>query len=537
VRRRFVVWLFGLAVLCAQSSTVGQSALTKQASDESIPSLMSQAELGELGDPLFLLVLKNRPQEARFDEVEKLIMGPSGERNLFVVDERLQSATRGERRRAVTAFKGSNQGIRLDPNVALSTMFNDRGFVPAFIEAWGWDDGRSRYNYYKLDGDPPSWKFRGSSVGADQLEAAQRRGTCLACHINGGPVMKELPFPWNNWHSFRNSVNYLAPTAADHWQIAESPRFRDLRGAEAFETVFILPSIRQFNGRRLTAASRALGSGEQEVTDGPRTLRSLFRTTEYNIISAGQFSGLHPIPSPGAGPPDPVVIPDTFFVNANLLAGGGIPQYEGLGIPEARQFANLLQFQPAEYKAVVAKLNTSIGGLAGDTNFAWFVPEASHVDNQMVDLLVRRGVVTREFVAAALAVDVENPVFSGTRARLLAVIPAGFRFKPLNPGDVPAAHPDQLTRDVIARLKALSPPTESPEGEFLALLEQSSPVDTLRSKVIAYSDRVRARLADSQQRQGEIERLYRLMLQRRDEAVAHNPALVESSFLFPRGTP
>lgn len=537
MRRRFFVWLSGLAVLCTQSLTVGQSTLTKQASEGSTPSLMSQAELGELGDPLFLLVLKNQPQEARLDEIEKLIMGPSGERNLFVVDERLQSATRGETRRAVTAFKGSNQGIRLDPNVALSTIFDDRGFAPAFIEAWGWDDGRSRYNYYKLDGNPPTWKFRGSSVGADQLDAAQRRGTCLACHINGGPVMKELPFPWNNWHSFRNSVNYLSPAAADHWSLAESPRFRDLRGAEAFETAFILPSIRQFNGRRLTAASRAAASGEQEVTDGPRTLRSLFRTSEYNIISAGQFSGLHPIPALGAGPPDPIVVPDTFFLNANLLAGGGIPQYEGLGIPEARQFASVLQLQPPEYSAVVAKLKTSIGGLTGDTNFAWFVPEASHVDNQMVDLLLRRGVVTREFAAAAMAVDVENPVFSVARERLLAVIPAGFRFKPLNPGDIPAAHPDQLTRDVIVRLKGLSPPAASPEAEFLTFLEQSNPVDALRSKVTTYLDRVRARLADPQQRQGEIERLYRLMLQRRSEAAAHNPALIESPFLFPSGKP
>lgn len=511
----------------------GQGGLRKQLTDGSAPQPMSATELAELTDPMFVLVLKDHSDEVRLDEIERLIAGQNGKRNLFVIDERLQSSTQGESRRAVIAFTGTNEGQRLDPNVALSVNFNHQAFSAGFVEAWGWDDNRSRYNYYKLDGNPPAWKFRGNSDGADRLTDSQRAGTCLACHINGAPVMKELPFPWNNWHSFRNEAPYLSATAAGRWPIADSSRFKDVRGAELLETSLILPSIRQFNGRRATAAVQTASAVQNEVLDGPRLLKPLFQTTEYNIISAGQFSGLHPLPKPGAGPPEAITVPDTFFLNANILAGGGIPQYEGLGVPEAREFAKLLRIQPAEYRALVTEHKTRIGGESGDTNFAWFVPEASHVDNQMIDILIQRGVITREFAAAVLAVDLETPVFSASRARLLATIPQRFQFRPRTPGDVPASHPDQLTEAVISRLKSGNPTAGTAEAEFLTLLQNPDPLSELRRKTTTYVTRTKGRLSDAQERKAELARLYKLMLQRRKDAERAIPALVESPWLFP----
>lgn len=541
MRRAAAVVIVWLALTAGQVFTPAQTALLQQRSDGAAPQAMSAEELDALGDPLFRLVLKDHPQEVRLDEIERLIMGASGRRHLFVVDEHLQDPAPGGSRRAVFVYKGSTQGIRLDPNVALSAAFDSARFAEGVIEAWGWDDRRSRYNYYKLDGTPATWKFRGSSVGADQLTPAQRRGTCMTCHVNGGPVMKELPIPWNNWHSSRNQADYLLSTSPGRWPIAGTPRFRDLKGAEGFESDFVMPSIRQFNGRRLTSLiTPGAAAGQSEVTDGPRALRPLFRTVEYNIISAGQFSGLHPLPAPvaaGAAPTEAVAVPDTFFLNANLLGGGGFTQYKGLGIPEARLFSSLLLVQPAEYRGLVSRAGTTLGGRTGDTHFAWFVPEPSHIDNHFVDLLIAQGVITREFAAAALAVDLETPAFSDARDALRAVIPARFTFKPLNAGDVPAAHPDALTLDVIARLRALTPAAGSPEAQFLALLENPDPVGVLRATVTAYMERVRARLADPAQRQGELDRLYRLMLARAKTASDTNPALVESDMLFAAGPP
>ena len=531
--RRSVVAV-GVGLVLAASSPSGQTSIRKQADDDASSQAMSQAELDELGDPMFLLVLKDHAQEVGLDAIEPFILGQSGKRNLFVVDERLQDPATTGSRRAVLTYTGTTGNVRLDPNIALSVTFGNQGIAAGFIEAWGWDNSRSRYNYYKLDGTPATWKFRGSSDGADQLTGPHRAGTCMRCHINGAPVMKELPIPWNNWHSFKNLVTYLTPTGSNHWKVAESSRFADLRGAELLETNFILPSIRQFNGRRVAAGHRATATTAQEVIDGRRMLRSVFETTEYNIGSAQQSSGLHPIPKPGTGPAQDVVASDTFFLNANLFAGGGIPQYEGLGIPEAREFGSLLRLKPAEYRTVVNKFKTTLGTTPGDTNFGWFVPEPSHVDSQMVDLLIRRGVITREFAASALAVDLETPVFSKARAGLLAAVPDQFRFQPLNPGDVPAAHPDELTRTVIERLTAMKPAPGTPAADLLALLQNPAPIDAVRSRVTAYLNRVRTRLSGAQ-RQAEIDRLYGLVFQRRRDAVAEIPAIVESPLLFPGG--
>src|SRR5262249_55446518 len=160
--------------------------------------------------------------------------------------------------------------------------------------------------------------------------------------------------PWNNWHSAQSLRPYLAPTGQNHWPIAEGPDLENLKGAEALETDFILPSIKQFNSRRIdrmirqnpTGTPMTFQGGLQEITDGPRLLRPLFETTEYNLISSSALSGLHPIPTPGTGPIAPIPVPDTFFLNANVMAGGGKEQYQGLGVTEARQFGTLLTVTP-----------------------------------------------------------------------------------------------------------------------------------------------------------------------------------------------
>jgi len=516
------------AVLAAGALLAHGQALKQQLSETAIPRGMTTAELSVLNDPLFRLVLKTKPNEARFDEVVRLIKGAAGTEQVFVVDERIVDSARQEAiRRVVVGFKGNNQGV-LDTNVMLSAALTPDSVRPGFIEGWGWDDARGRYNYYRLDkkGGALSWKFRGSSLDADNLTAAQRDGTCMACHLNGGPVMKELPIPWNNWFSFRSQPEYLTTGGANHWPIAEGPHLAVLLGAEDLEISFILPALRQFNGRRIQRLIKSNSpggapittAGKQQITDGKRALRPLFETTEYNITSSSNFSGLHPLGDTGTGPPEDIIVPDTYFLNANLMAGGGVPGYSGIDVPRARSFGSLLVLTPAEYSGLIAAAGIKLGGKPGDNNFAWFVPDTSHSDNHMVDRLIARGVVTKQFVAAALAVDIENPVFSVKRAGLLKFIPATFRFKPRVDESVPAAHPDELTTTVIAALQATSPTAGSAEADFLALLKDSDPVKQLRLRVEKYLTREQAALQDAATRQAEIKRLFDIVIVRRKEA-------------------
>ncbi len=458
---------------------------------------------------------------------------------MFVVDENIARPDRMQSRRAVLDFLGRHvpTNIVLDGNVMLSVFFNSESFPDSTseIEVWGWDAERGRYNYYKLDsrGTPdkkPAWKFRGSSVDADLLNADERNDTCLQCHINGAPIMKELLFPWNNWRSFKFTADYLKT----NWPVGKSQRLQQLSGAEDLETT-LLASIRQFNTRRLNAALARRpdngdvmtnSSGNARMVDGVRMLKHLFVTTEVNLISSGQLSGLHPLePKPSGRPDNPVDIPDSFFLNANLLAGGGITAYSGLGIAEARGFRDILRAGPADYASLVRdpKIGLKLAGQSGDANFAWFVPEPSHADNSMVDEMMRRGVVSAEFVAAVLAIDVEQPVFSAARERLLKFVPKEFNF-PTSPGA--RTQPDDLTRQTIDRLRAAGPPSGSVEADFLGLLESKNSVDQLRDRVTKYRARVTERLKDAATKDDELRRLF-------IRATAVRRAMVEHPLLGP----
>jgi len=514
------------SAVLAQPSTV---LLLKQERRGMPAQNLSAAELSSLGDPFFNLVLKNKASETLLSEIERLVQPDASKRHTFVVDEDIADHRRGQSRRVVLSFSGSNGPEVLDTNVMLSVVFSKQSFPDRQeIEAWGWDNHRGRYNYYKLDtaGTPDnrmSWKFRGSSDDADLLSPSDRAGTCLACHINGAPIMKELLFPWNNWNSFASQATYLtsAAPAAVQWPVAKDAHLQRLRGAEELETA-LLAAITQFNTRRINISllrEDATGniavdaSGKSRVKEGRRLLRSLFESTEYNIISARQKSGLHG--SGGTGPGQAVTIPASFFLNAPVISGGGPASFVGLGITRASDFGKV-SLAASEYVAAVKSSGVRLGGIPGDADFAWFTPEPSHVDNDMVDRLLRRGIVSPQFVAAALSIDLENPIFSSERALLLRFVPNEFEFSPTS-----KSHPDDLTTKVVAAITAVKPAAGSPESRFLEALQSSDPMKLLADLVDAYHTRVSSRLSNQQTRQAEIDRLFGILTERRRLALRH----------------
>jgi len=370
-----------------------------------------------------------------------------------------------------------------------------------------------------------TWKFRGSSNGADQLTAFDRKGTCLACHINGAPIMKELLLPWNNWHSFMSGPSYLLRTTpvGQRWPVVVNNQFDHLTSAQNLE-VSILAAIRQFNTRRINTSLKredATGNietaidGRQTIIEGKRLLRHLFETTEINIISATELSAFHPL-----GPPVTThgrfQIPSSFFLNSNLIGGGGFTGYNGIGLEKAREFSTIAKasIKGSEYKDAVARLGLKILGRAGDANFAWLVPEPSHIDNHMVDQLIDRGIVPGQFVAAVQAIDLRNPVLSDDRATILKYIPDRFSFKPISTDerlsfDHFALH--ELTKLVIAAIEADGGDADPPAREFLGLLktidETSAPIMVLEERVANYIEDVKIALnnGDSEARKKEVD--------------------------------
>jgi hypothetical protein len=472
-----------LAVVLAGFATAGFPCFSQsaevffQAIEGATARQLTIEEKARLQDPLFKLVLAPRPDATKLIDIEGLILGTNPpdpmRRRIFVVDEEIKDPRQPQARRAVIDFLGTNGGIQLDGRIMLSIFFTSAAVPEApDIEAWAFDEQNGVFNYYKLDRQGQttpalSWKFRASSDRADSLPltASDRAGTCLRCHTSGVPVMKELALPWNNWQSGQSPNDYLTRSgpAADRWPVANDSHFSKLVDAYSLEST-IETTIRSFAIRKFDKFVQ-LGDRDLNVQNAKAVLRPLFDTTEINFTSARQLSGLHPL-SPGVqtGPDQPIVPPNGFFLMSGILTS--------LGVADAAGFNSIAVIQPAEYKGLVAgaglKITRNSGAsFPGDANFAWFTPEPGFAATNWIDMLVQRKVLSPAFVAAALALDIEMPIFSERRKTLLDFIPDTFT---VTPGD---AHPDRLTRDVIQRLQDANPPSGSAAREFLDLLTQS----------------------------------------------------------------
>lgn len=548
------------------STVASAQGLRFQATDDSAPVPLTPQQLARLGDPLLRLVIRDHPGAVRLSEIEALIQPDPARRQTFVVSERIHERGGPRSARSVRAFTGQGpDGIDVNGKVFLSLFFQpgtDRFREAGPVEALAWDSERGVYNYYKLDQSPGesnlTWRFRGSSLDADQLSESERAGTCFACHINGAPVMKELLLPWNNWRAFTNEIIGLtAPIDSLRWPIAHrssgDPRItQQLDDAFRLELIGIA-AIERFNQTRLEPMKSAPdANGRITIASAERALRPLFEATEFNLISAREKSGLHPIGDNATGQPGvPVCMPNSFFVNANLIAGmNGI---SGLQIPEALQFQqapstsecgqNPLAIQSEEYRRLLERSGQSLAGVRpGDVEFAWFVPEPSFVDNDWVDLLMSEGVISAQFVAAALAVDLANPIFSDQRASLLDFLPQSITYQPLDLADPLTAgrHPDALTQAVIANLEAQQPEPASAAADWLRLLEIDDPVAELRQRVMALRSDLVAKLDPAtvtpQARFAELTRLHDVARQRRGIVEEEPPLknLVESPVLLPK---
>ncbi len=470
--------------------------------------VMSDADRAKLKDPLFQFVLKDHADAKTLADIKKFLK--PDQQSVSVVDEHIvDTATKvgnspAERRSVITM---RNKDFA-DGDVMFSMEFTPDQFQsPNFIEAMGWDENSGSFNYYKLDKrqDEPAatWKFRGNSKDADLLSATSRQGTCMQCHINGAPVMKELDLPWNNWESFSAPTPYLR-SGNGSWPIvnaANSP-LKDLRGAETLENP-IMSAITRFNERQI---DRLKSSDGKTIVDAKRLLKPLFVTTEFNLISSDTVSALHPFSPASNRPTSGLGVPTSFFINRKIL--------NLLGVSTDFSFAEL---SGQDYDHLVRQTKTTLNGKQpGDTHFAWSVPEASFIDTDWVRQLDENKIVPRPFTLAALAIDLETPILSADRAKLWSdkILPAQFTIGPSG----------NLIPQVVKNLTALNPAAGTPEAKFLQLLQKPETVAaTVQKMVDQYSSResklltVQAKPAD---KSNEWIRLYKLALKRREAVLA-----------------
>jgi hypothetical protein len=221
--------------------------------------------------------------------------------------------------------------------------------------------------------------------------------------------MKELPRPWNNWHSELVSISPLVVPV----NVANEQFFQQRKSAALLEDL-IKGGFQNYYTNWLRARFERDGS-EIRLTDVDQMLRRLTTNTTVNFRSTQ-------IPSDGTktSPPNRDIdgIPNDFFLWDSILN-------TLLGVDYT---IPLVQFQRADYDSYLSqhkfRLVQQFGSgpivyeQQGSTYFAFFVPVPALEDQYVLTQLRSAQILPDKFIASVLMVDFQNPVFSAKRATL-----------------------------------------------------------------------------------------------------------------------
>lgn len=341
----------------------------------------------------------------------------------------------------------------------LGAADNTLQVLSGFVEIIAWDRTKQVYNFWELIGT--NWHYRGDSNdvltnierintgGADQTFNFVRKSPtdgqpvlrCSGCHTLGGPVMKELEPPHNDWWKVGRKFD-LGPFKL---RAGDSPTDPAHVAARLFDETKEAADADNLSAQvkrgvnRLLAARGKQGGGGQNLR---QLLRPLFTTVEMNLVSDRA-----PFKERQASN-EAVEVPQDFFVDARL-AGKRQPVPVKVSLYKGALREAESRFAPGETPGLQ------------ETHHAFLVPARSHIDNQVIDALISQGTLDEELVADVLAVDFTTPVFSPARAALLRHVPEK------------AQTADDLRRQLIAALKN-APPADRAAQELLANLTDPS---------------------------------------------------------------
>ncbi|MGQ3887887.1 hypothetical protein ACQUW5_02500 [Legionella sp. CNM-1927-20] len=307
------------------------------------------------------------------------------------------------------------------------------------IEAIAWDYEKKLFNFYELRGDgrKGQWFYRGNSLDifADnkQLHLQSdpihpqfgQRLRCSGCHGQGGPIMKEIDKPYNDWWTQSRPLDFggIAPP---------TKLYTSLQACSAQSCTYLYaPSLRslapclKLSGRRyrkpddnlstilisLVSAEKLAHNvkiGMNKLTQNSpyhhltwqEQLRPLFCPVEINFISDNLPNELGQAT---------ITIPSHFFIDSRLL-----PVTKNSFITVSRH-----HYQAAVTKALSHFPETN----QTDADHAWLAPVKALSDQLAIQVLVDKDLVTDKFISDVLAIDITNPAFSNKRCALLRYLP------------------------------------------------------------------------------------------------------------------
>lgn len=289
------------------------------------------------------------------------------------------------------------------PDLLLSTS-PDPQDPDSLMQLIAWSEAQGVYHFFERKRG--RWAWAGNSLHA--LSAPSRGKGPFDSHVNGGLVIKELKFPWIHWHSQANGipVQLIFPTA-----FGAHPLSKKIQGAEVLELA-VQAGVRRWTRRRV--AANVQGS---EFSGVESCAKQVLWTTSVNLVSSGMLSRRLASQSE-------FVLPRTFF-------------FDDDGINEAIAHMDDAQLSlPQEisvdaqlYTQGLAKFNVHVEAtpagpsVAGDTEFAFVVPERAFEDLAVIAELLKTKILSPRLALCLLMVDFSNPIFSPDRAELLDFFP------------------------------------------------------------------------------------------------------------------
>ena len=264
------------------------------------------------------------------------------------------------------------------------------------VELIAWDNSKGQFNFYELIGmgNGAQWFYRGDSediLNDNALLYLNSKGPkfgstlrCSGCHTSGGPIMKEMATPHNDWWIEERPLKFSPNTV--------SP--------EISSWVKKLADASKFSQSVKSGITRLEGSPQyQKINEKlslQTTLRPLFCEVEINLES-----DIVPLDQALSA----VAIPSSSIINP-LLAKGAVD------ISTSR-YKQLLVSARMEFPETDRR----------DADHGWLVPVKGYSDFIAIQRLIDNGTITEEFVADVLAIDYENPLFSSKRCGLVKLIP------------------------------------------------------------------------------------------------------------------
>lgn len=259
------------------------------------------------------------------------------------------------------------------------------------IEAIAWDFSKRQYNFYELIGGDqgPTWHYRGDTMTALRDNRNLKLGLatpsamrCSACHNSGGPIMKELEAPHNDWWTRKRGLP-LGPNIPSSELSAYMTHFKEAKE-------FAVDVTAGMDLLQKSSLDQRLSLREQ--------LRPLFCTTEINLVS-----DIKPLENSTS-----MQIPSTIFVDPLLL------DKEFFTLSKS-QYVSLLRANGSRFPET-----NNI-----DADHGFLAPVRARVMHDKVKALINRRIIDDEFAKDVLSIDFKTPLFSSKRCDLLKLVPSG----------------------------------------------------------------------------------------------------------------